>query len=80
MLRSALGTASLLVLALLGIMLLFSLPASAQIGATALRGVVKDPSGAVVPNVSLTLRDKATGLEKTTVSGARTAPTSSKPW
>ena len=55
---------------LAGMMLFYASFASAQIGSTALRGVVKDPSGAVIPNVALTLKDKATGLEKTTVSGA----------
>ena len=43
--------------------------ASAQTASTALRGLAKDPSGAVIPNVSLTLKDKATGIEKTTMSG-----------
>src|SRR5580698_3636968 len=33
----------------------------AQIATTSLRGVVKDPSGAVVPNAKITLTNAATG-------------------
>jgi hypothetical protein len=59
-----------MVISVLAGMMLFSASfASAQTGSTELRGVVKDPSSAVIPNVALTLKDKATGLEKTTVSG-----------
>jgi hypothetical protein len=35
--------------------------AAAQIASTSLRGVVKDPSGAVVPNAKITLTNSATG-------------------
>ncbi len=66
--RSVLRVIIISVLA--GVMLFYASFAGAQIGSTSLRGVVKDPSGAVIPNVNLTLKDKATGLEKTTVSGA----------
>jgi Carboxypeptidase regulatory-like domain len=42
----------------------------AQITTTAVRGIVRDTSDAVVPNAALKLTDTATGIEKTTVSGA----------
>ncbi|MBI4475182.1 MAG: carboxypeptidase regulatory-like domain-containing protein, partial [Acidobacteria bacterium] len=48
--------------------LLIAVPAAAQISVTALRGFVRDPSGAVIPGVELQLRDLATGIEKTTLS------------
>jgi hypothetical protein len=44
--------------------------ALAQVTTTALRGTVKDSSGAVIPNVALRLRDNAQNTEKTTVSGS----------
>jgi hypothetical protein len=66
--RSVLRT--IIICAITGIMLLSASLASAQTGATGLRGVVKDPSGAVIPNVTVTLKDKGTGLEKTAMSGA----------
>src|SRR5579872_1237780 len=43
--------------------------AVAQITTTAVRGIVRDPSNAVIPNVNLRLRDTATGIEQTTSSG-----------
>ena len=65
--RSALRATT--IAALVGMMCFAASLASAQIGGTELRGVVKDPSGAVIPNVELKLKDTATGLEKTTMSG-----------
>src|SRR5437868_13091627 len=47
-----------------------SLPSFAQVTATAIHGLVRDPSGAVVPGAALKLRDTSTGIEKTTVSSA----------
>jgi hypothetical protein len=44
--------------------------ATAQITTTGIHGIVRDPSGALVPNVDLTLKDTATGIEKTTSSTA----------
>ena len=42
--------------------------ALAQQTTTGIRGVVRDPSGAVIPNVSLTLKDNATSIQKTALS------------
>src|SRR5262245_52987977 len=56
--------------ALAGVVLLSTLSATAQITVTVVRGLVRDPSGAVVPGVDLKLRDAATGIEKTGISGA----------
>jgi hypothetical protein len=55
---------------LAGILIFSASSAYAQSSTTALRGLVKDPSGAVIPNVALTLKDVATGIEKTTQSGS----------
>jgi hypothetical protein len=67
MLRSALRACAAFILA--GILIFSASAAIAQTSSTVLRGVVKDPSGAVIPNVTLTLKDTATGLEKTAQSG-----------
>src|SRR5580658_8196366 len=40
----------------------------AQLTNTGIHGSVKDPSGAMVPNAGLTLKDTGTGLEKRTTS------------
>jgi hypothetical protein len=55
---------------LAGILIFSASFASAQTSSTALRGLIKDPSGAVMPNVKLTLKDTATGIEKASESGA----------
>lgn len=52
-----------------GLMLLTVPPAPGQITVTALRGIVRDPSGAVMPNVVLELVDRATGVARTSASG-----------
>src|SRR5262245_9391681 len=57
-----------LLFASLGVLLIVAAHAAAQITVTALHGVVSDPSGAVIPGVELTLKDMATGIEKTTQS------------
>jgi hypothetical protein len=44
--------------------------AAAQVTTTGIHGMVKDSSGAVVPNVTLTLTDTATKAEKATHSEA----------
>ena len=43
--------------------------AAAQGSTTTLRGLVRDPSGALIPGATLTLKDPSTGIEKTTQSG-----------
>src|SRR5689334_16013271 len=42
----------------------------AQITTTGIHGVVRDPSGANIPNATLSLRDTSTGIEKTTTASA----------
>src|SRR5215470_1629168 len=42
----------------------------AQITTTGIRGIVRDPSGAVIPNATIKVTDKATGIEQTTVSSS----------
>jgi hypothetical protein len=42
----------------------------AQNATTSLRGIVKDPSGAVVPGATITLSDSATGYKTSATSGA----------
>jgi len=56
---------------LIGLMLLLSaVTASAQQGTTELRGRVEDPQGAVLPGVTVVVRNQATGMFRETVSGA----------
>jgi hypothetical protein len=63
---------------LLGILVLgLGLPALAQSGRGTITGVVKDPSGAVVPGADITITEKDTGVVTRTVStqaGAYRAP------
>ena len=42
----------------------------AQVTTTGIHGIVRDPSGAVVPNAAVKLTDTGTGNEKSTTSGA----------
>src|SRR4051794_32843808 len=48
--------------------LLIAVAAFGQITTTGIHGIVRDPSGAVVPNANITLRDLGTGIENSTVS------------
>jgi hypothetical protein len=50
------------------VLLLAASLAVAQI-ITAVRGIVRDPSGAVMPNIEIKLKDKATSIEKTSKTG-----------
>ena len=63
---------------LLGILILgLGLPALAQSGRGTITGIVKDPSGAVVPGADITITEKNTGVVTRTVSteaGAYRAP------
>jgi len=42
----------------------------AQITTTGIKGIVRDPNGAVVPSATIKLTDNATGIEQTTVSSS----------
>src|SRR5262245_44275869 len=42
----------------------------AQITKTGIRGIVRDRSGAVIPNTTIKLADNSTGVEHTTVSSS----------
>src|SRR5215469_3233012 len=42
----------------------------AQLTSTGIHGIVRDPSGASIPNASLTLKDTSTGIEKGTTAAA----------
>jgi hypothetical protein len=53
---------------LLGILILvLGLPALAQSGRRTITGIVRDPSGAVVPGVEITITEKDTGAVTRTV-------------
>ncbi len=47
-----------------------AIPCLAQITTTGIRGIVRDPSGAVIPGATIKLTDEATGIEQTTVSSS----------
>src|SRR4029453_7399051 len=49
--------------------LLIAMSASAQQGTTELRGRVIDPQGAVLPGVTVVVRNQETGMVRETVSG-----------
>lgn len=49
---------------------LFSLPSAAQLTTGDLAGTVTDPSGAIVPNATVTLKNNATGATQTRTSNA----------
>jgi hypothetical protein len=51
------------------VVLLLAVPAVAQQGTTELRGRVVDAQGAVLPGVTVTVRNQATGMYRETVSG-----------
>src|SRR5574341_409067 len=42
----------------------------AQITTTGIRGIVRDPNGAVVPRATIKVTDNSTGVEQTTVSSS----------
>jgi hypothetical protein len=49
--------------------ILMAVPAWAQQGTTELRGKVTDPQGALLPGVTVTVKNQATGMYRETVSG-----------
>jgi Carboxypeptidase regulatory-like domain len=57
--------ASLVALGVLVLTLVICAPASAQVAGGTLTGTVSDTSGAVIPNVQITIRDVATGVVRT---------------
>src|SRR5215510_9546059 len=42
----------------------------AQITTTGIRGIVRDPNGAVIPKATIKVTDNSTGVEQTTVSSS----------
>jgi hypothetical protein len=61
---------SLFTLILLSVIALLATTSSAQITTTGIRGIVRDPNGAVVPNVTVEVTDNSTGVQQTTVSSS----------
>ena len=57
-------------LAGISLALLVSLSASAQLPTATISGVVKDSSGAVIPDVTITVTSKETGQTRTSKSGS----------
>ena len=55
---------------LLALLVALALPVSAQQGTTEVRGRVVDPQGAVLPGVTVTVRNQETGMYRETVSGS----------
>ncbi|HET7618264.1 MAG TPA: TonB-dependent receptor [Vicinamibacterales bacterium] len=58
------------VMSWIAVALLLAVPAVAQQGTTELRGRVVDSQGGVLPGVTVTVRNQATGMYRETVSGA----------
>src|SRR5215813_9040240 len=50
------------------VIMVLTIAVSAQITTTGIRGIVRDPNGAVVPNASIKVTDNSTGVEQTAVS------------
>jgi hypothetical protein len=55
----------------LAIVSLFSMPLLAQKTSGTIRGIVTDPSGAVVANVPVSIKDNATGVERTVTTNSQ---------
>jgi hypothetical protein len=55
---------------LLAVLVAMALPVAAQQGTTEVRGRVVDPQGAVLPGVTVTVRNQDTGMYRETVSGS----------
>src|SRR5216684_648716 len=56
------------VVALAVVLFVAAVPAFAQLSTASLNGVVRDPSGAVLPGASVVVRNVETGVQRTTVS------------
>src|SRR5215813_5566178 len=50
------------------LIMVLTIAVSAQITTTGIRGIVRDPNGAVVPNATVKVTDNSTGLEQSAVS------------
>ena len=61
---------------LLAVLVALALPVSAQQGTTEVRGRVVDPQGAVLPGVTVTVRNQDTGMFRETRQRRRTARSS----
>src|SRR5439155_11473324 len=63
-------TRALLPLVCFAVIAMLVTTSSAQITTTGIRGIVRDPNGAVVPNATVKATDNATGVQQTTVSSS----------
>src|SRR5205809_2299010 len=61
---------ALLPLIYLAVIVMLATNSLAQITTTGIRGIVRDPHGAVVPNATVKVTDNSTGVEQTTVSSS----------
>src|SRR5881296_2429668 len=50
------------------IIMVLAVAVSAQITTTGIRGIVRDPNGAMVPNATVKVTDNSTGVEQSAVS------------
>src|SRR5438132_13465192 len=63
-------TRALLPLVCFAVIAMLVTTSSAQITTTGIRGIVRDPNGAMVPNATVKATDNATGVQQTTVSSS----------
>jgi hypothetical protein len=61
---------NLWLLSFLSALLLFAVDGSAQVSTASLNGVVRDPSGAAVPNATVKLHNQDTNIDRTTVTNS----------
>src|SRR6266568_5458145 len=61
---------ALLPLVYVAVIAMMATTSLAQITTTGIRGIVRDPHGAVVPNATVKVTDNSTGVEQTTVSSS----------
>ena len=61
---------ALLLLVYVAVIAMVATTSLAQITTTGIRGIVRDPHGAVVPNATVKVTDNSTGVEQTTVSSS----------
>src|SRR5215216_964562 len=52
------------------LLMALAIPGLAQITTTGIRGIVRDPNGAVVPGATVKATDNSTGVEQTTVTSS----------